>query len=307
MDPRTALGRLIALGTLAAVLADAGLAAKLTDKEHTRIEEPRPAGVPDDAELEAAGAVIGRIDIDIRDIFDEGDPRENVGLFRLADQLHIRTRRSSIQAQLLFASGEKYKGQKLAETERNLRLLQYIYDARVLPVSYAGGVVDIRVTTKDVWTLDPGLSFGRAGGSNATNLYLEDSNFLGSGKKLDFQHIRTVDRTSDQLDWSDPNVFGSHWTSLVNYADSSDGGERALLLTQPFYSLDAPWTAKINALSFERTVSRWIVSSWRAIRPVSATLTPAAAKLKTRMPVGERPKSVSAMRACTATRGGWST
>jgi len=257
LDPRTALGRLIALGTLAAVLADAGLAAKLTDKEHTRIEEPRPAGVPDDAELEAAGAVIGRIDIDIRDIFDEGDPRENVGLFRLADQLHIRTWRSSIQAQLLFASGEKYKGQKLAETERNLRLLQYIYDARVLPVSYAGGVVDIRVTTKDVWTLDPGLSFGRAGGSNATNLYLEDSNFLGSGKKLDFQHIRTVDRTSDQLDWSDPNVFGSHWTSLVNYADSSDGGERALLLTQPFYSLDAPWTAKINALSFERTVSRY--------------------------------------------------
>ena len=68
--------------------------------------------MPDDAELEAAGAVIGRIDIDIRDIFDEGDPRENVGLFRLADQLHIRTRRSSsIQAQLLFASGEKYKGQ----------------------------------------------------------------------------------------------------------------------------------------------------------------------------------------------------
>ncbi len=245
------------LAALTALVADAGLAATFTDKEHTRIEEPRPPDVPDDAQLEAAGAVIGRVDIDIRNIFDESDPRENVGLFRLADRLHIRTKRSTVKAQLLFASGEPYRARKLAETERNLRLLRYVYDARVVPVHYANGTVDIRVITKDVWTLSPGVSFGRAGGSNASNFYLEDTNFLGWGKKLDFQHERTVDRTSDTLGWADPNVLGSRWTSQLAYADSSDGSQRSLMLARPFYSLDAPWSATINALSFDRTVSRY--------------------------------------------------
>ena len=50
--------RLIAFTVLAASISDSGLAAKLTDQEHTRIEEPRPAGLPSDAEMEAAGAVM---------------------------------------------------------------------------------------------------------------------------------------------------------------------------------------------------------------------------------------------------------
>src|SRR6266849_1724213 len=109
--------RMLALAVLAAAVADPGHAAKLTDREHTRIEEPRPADVPSDEELEAAGAVIGKIDIDIRNIFDEVDSRENSGLFRIADHLHVRTKRGAIQARLLFRSGDRYSARKLAETE----------------------------------------------------------------------------------------------------------------------------------------------------------------------------------------------
>src|ERR1700730_9642813 len=174
---------LLALAALAGAAADPALAAKLTDKEHTRIEEPRPADVPNDSELEAAGAVIGNIDLDVRNIFDESDAREKNGLFRLANHLHIRTKRATIRAQLLFASGQNYTGRKLAETERALRLLPYVYDARVIPMRYADGKVDIKVITKDVWTLSPGISFGRAGGSHSTNFNLQDSNFLGWGKE----------------------------------------------------------------------------------------------------------------------------
>src|ERR1700732_316998 len=251
---RSGGGLLLALTVLAAASADPALAAKLTDKEHTRIEEPRPADVPSDSELEAAGAVIGSIDIDIRNIFDESDARERNGLYRLANHLHIRSKRSTIEARLLFASGEKYAARKLAETERALRLLSYIYDARVVPVRYADGKVDIKVITKDVWTLSPGLSFGRAGGSNSTNFNLQDSNFLGWGKTLEVSHGSTVDRTSSSVDWTDPNVFGSRWTSELTYADSSDGMQRSLKLARPFYSLDAPWSAQITAVKFDRTI-----------------------------------------------------
>jgi outer membrane protein assembly factor BamA len=249
--------RLLGFAVLAAAISEPGLAAKFTDKEHTRIEEPRPADVPSDSELEAAGAIIGKVDIDIRNIFDQTDPRETNGLFRLANRLHIRTKRASIQAQLLFASGDRYRARKLAETERALRLLSYIYDARVVPVHYADGKVDIKVITKDVWTLSPGLSFGRAGGSNSTNFNLQDTNFLGWGKALQVSHGSTVDRTSNTAAWTDPNVFGSKWTSAAAYVASSDGSERVAQVAHPFYSLDTSWSTQITAVKYDRTISRY--------------------------------------------------
>jgi outer membrane protein assembly factor BamA len=249
--------RLLGFAVLAAAISEPGLAAKFTDKEHTRIEEPRPADVPSDSELEAAGAIIGKVDLDIRNIFDQTDPREANGLFRLANRLHIRTKRSSIQAQLLFASGDRYRARKLAETERALRLLSYIYDARIVPVHYADGKVDIKVITKDVWTLSPGLSFGRAGGSNSTNFNLQDTNFLGWGKALQVSHGSTVDRTSNTAAWTDPNVFGSKWTSAAAYVRSSDGTERVAQVAHPFYSLDTPWSTQITAVKYDRTISRY--------------------------------------------------
>src|SRR5580692_2968982 len=250
-------GRLIAFTLLTASIAQPGFAAKFNDLEHTRIDYPRPADLPSDAALEAAGAVIGKIDIDVRNIFDESDQRETNKLYRLADRLHIRTKPSTIRAQLLFKSGEKYQARKLAETERALRRLTFIYDARVVPVHYADGKVDIKVITKDVWTLSPGISFGRSGGTNSTKFDLEEENLLGWGKKLEVSRGSTVDRTTNAVTFADPNVFGSHWTSALVYADSSDGSQRSALVQQPFYSLDAPWSAKAAALSFDRTVSRY--------------------------------------------------
>ena len=250
-------GRLFAGAVLTAMIAGPAGAAKLTDKERTQIDEPRPPDVPSDAVLEAQGAVIGRIVVDIRNIFDRDDPRENNGLFRLADSLHIRTKPAAVKAQLLFAAGEPYLARKLAETERALRLLPYVYDARIIPVHYADGKVDIKVTTKDVWTLSPGISFGRAGGTNNTKFNLQDTNLFGWGKTLQVSHGSTVDRSSDTIAYADPNVLGSRWTSALTYSDSSDGSQRSFQAAQPFYALDAPWSAKLTALSFDRTISRY--------------------------------------------------
>jgi outer membrane protein assembly factor BamA len=213
--------------------------------------------VPQDAQLEAAGAQIGDIIIDIANIFDENDPRENNALFRLADHLHMRTHESSIRAQLLFASGDRYEARKLAETERNLRLLPYIYDAHVVPVRYHDGKVVILVITHDVWTLDPGLSFGRTGGTSSTSVNIQDSNLFGYGKGLKFEHLESVARTSDGVLWSDPNTFGSRWTTAATYLDLSDGTQRALQIARPFFELDARWSATLAASDYHRTISRY--------------------------------------------------
>ena len=236
-------------------------AAKLTDKQRTEIAEPRPPGLPTDAELEAAGAVIGKVEIDIRNIFDENDPRENKGLYRLADRLHIRTQPATIHAQLLFKSGDRYSAEKLAETERNLRQLVFIYDANVVPIRFAEGKVDVKVITRDVWTLDPNISFGRSGGTNSTNANLQEENFLGWGKQVEVGHTSNVDRTSKLAEYSDPNVLGSRWTGALAYVDSSDGNQRVARLSQPFYSLDTRWSATLTAQSYDRTISRYFLGN----------------------------------------------
>ena len=249
----------VALSLLGQGAVQSSLAAKLTSKEHTRIEEPRPVDVPSDAELEAAGAVIGKIEIEPRNIFDEHDPRENSGLYRLADHLHIRTKPSTIRAQLLFKTGDRYRAERLAETERNLRLQPYLYDAHVVPVRYVDNTVDIEVITKDVWTLDPSVSVGRAGGVNSTSYSLEDENFLGWGKSVQVGRNSNVDRTSNIAEYSDPNVLGSRWTAALAYVDSSDGSQRAAQIAQPFYSLDTRSSETLLVRTYDRTISRYFL------------------------------------------------
>lgn len=248
--------RLIAAAILGAALAGTGVAARLNDQEHTRIEEPRAPGLPKDSELTAAGAVIGAVEIDVRDLFDESDPREDVGLYRLANRLHIRTKQSTIRAQLLFAPGDRYRPGILAETERNLRLLPYIFDARVVPVRYSDGKVDIKVVTRDVWTLSPGISIGRAGGVNSSKIDIQDENFLG-WESIEILHSDTVDRTSNGAQWADPNLFGSRWTATLAYIDSSDGEQRTLQVQRPFYSLETQGSVNMLASIYNRTVSRY--------------------------------------------------
>ena len=258
---RSAPARWVALGMLLSLCCNAtpAIAAKLTDKQRTQIEEPRPAGLPSDAQLEAAHAVIGKIDIDPRNIFEESDPRENKGLYRLADRLHVRTKPSTIRAQLLFRSGDRYSAERLAETERNLRKLVFIYDAKVFPVRYADGKVDVMVITRDVWTLSPSISFGRSGGANSTSYSLQEENFLGWGKDLEIGRQSNVDRTSNIAEYSDPSVLGSRWTGALAYVDSSDGNQRIAQLSRPFFALDTQWSATLSGQTYDRTVSRYFL------------------------------------------------
>jgi hypothetical protein len=259
INARSNLVLCVACGVLVLLCCNASpvVAAKLTDKQRTQIEEPRPAGLPSDTEMEAAHAVIGKIEIDPRNIFDEDDPRENRGLYRLADRVHVRTKPSTIRAQLLFKSGDRFSAQTLAESERNLRNLVFIYDAKVFPVRFADGKVDVKVITRDVWTLDPNVSFGRSGGVNSTSYSLQEENLLGWGKSLEIGRVSDVDRTSKLAEYSDPNVLGSRWTAALAYVDSSDGTQRIAQVSRPFYSLDTPWSATLSGQTYDRTISRY--------------------------------------------------
>ncbi len=198
-----------------------------------------PAPVPKDEELEAAGAVIGDVVLERRNIFDLSNPKENKWLYRWANRLHVVTRDRVIRNQVLFEGGEPYSARLLEETERIVRSNRFIYDASVEPIRYEDGVVDVKVNTQDVWSLTPDVSFSRSGGENRTALGIEETNLLGRGQLLRLKWIDNAERTSTQFDFEDKNL-GSSWVSMfLRVADNSDGETQFLSIVRPFYALDA--------------------------------------------------------------------
>jgi len=214
-----------------------------------------PPAIPADEELERAGALIGEIYVDPQNIFNLNDPKEDKVLFRAANRLHIRTRESVVREQLLFQSGDLYEARLLQESERILRSARYLYDASVRPVAWHDGVVDVAVTTRDVWTLNPGISFGRHGGVNTYGFEIEELNMLGTGTSLSLSHKKGIDRESNLIEYKDTHLFGT-WTSLrAGYANNSDGSLRRLDLDHPFYALDTRWAGGTSFLDDRRVDS----------------------------------------------------
>ena len=211
-----------------------------------------PQPLPSFAELEAAGALIGKIRVFTRDIFDTDDPNEDKLLFRWANALHIQTRPGVIQNALLFKRGEPVSVRLLDETERVLRSNRYLYDVQFRAAAYHDGVVDIDVITRDTWTLDLGASAGRSGGANSSGIHLKEYNLLGTGVSLSVGRSNNVDRSGNEFQFSQERAFGT-WTSLsYSHASNSDGRRDAAAVVQPFYALDSRWAGGVTASKDDR-------------------------------------------------------
>jgi outer membrane protein assembly factor BamA len=230
--------RIAIIAALLIAMAGPGRLAMAQDEEPT--EAPR---IPKPAELEAAGAVIGEVIFDKQNVFDLTKPGENNALYRLANRWHMVTRDSVIRNQLLFAPGDVYSKRVLEESERVLRQNAFFYDAKIEPVRYENGVVDIRVWTRDLWTLMPGISVSRSGGENRTRLSLSERNLLGRGSSVRINYVDNVDREETSFQYFDRNL-GRTWTSLFfELADASDGDTTDVRVIRPFFELDARWSA----------------------------------------------------------------
>ena len=207
-----------------------------------------PRALPGTAELETSGARIGAVTLRVEPIFDPSDEREARSLFRVADRLHMDTRASTLRAHLLFEPGDPYSQRVLDETARKLREQRYIREPVVRPVAFHDGVVDVEVLVHDVWSTNPGASFGRTGGANSSGFEFEELNLFGFGKQVSLGFKKNTDRTSYTARWHDPSVWGSRWQDTVAITRSDDGRGYELGLERPFYSLDARWSAGFSAV-----------------------------------------------------------
>jgi len=215
------------------------------------------AAIPPPAELEARGAVIGDIRIVVGDVFDTSLEHEDGWLYRTANTLHINTKPSVIRNQLLFKEGDPYQARVVQETERILRARNYLYDATVVPVAWDGHAVDLEVRTRDVWTLNPGVSFNRKGGENAFGVAIAEDNLLGTGQSIELEWKNNVDRESLALSYFNPHLRHSFTQLGFTYVDSDDGNAKLLQVSRPFYALDTRRSGGVFLNSNQRNDARY--------------------------------------------------
>ncbi len=207
-----------------------------------------------EADATRTDLVVGEITIDAVDVFNPKLAEENLGIHRLANKLHINTRKSVIEKQLLFSEGEPFLQRTLNESARNLRANRFLRSASVTPTQVCANRVNVLVETGDNWSLIPSFNFSRAGGENLFAFKLAEINLLGLGKSLDLELDFGPDRDQQVLRYTDPLLFGTRNTLAIQLQNNSDGEVRSVALARPFYSFDTrrAWRVSATTLNFSQ-------------------------------------------------------
>ena len=210
---------------------------------------PPAAGPPDPAALCAPGTVIGTIDVECVNVFDTSIPAENKGIYRAANWVHSinLTRESRVRSLLIVRPGDPCDLERLAEAERELRDLPFLSDAWVEPIAREGNVVRVKVRVRDSWSTRIGLSAGIAGGAERATFRIVERNLLGTGVGLGWRYQKNIDRTLRTFELYAPSLTRQRWQVDALYSDNSDGFQRTLVVSRPFFSLDTPWNSLVSA------------------------------------------------------------
>jgi hypothetical protein len=211
-----------------------------------------PVASPAINKQEPEAPVIGKIEIVVNNVFEEEGPGGLTWAYRLGNKIHIRTREEVIRRELLFASGEPLNPEALAQTERNLRSLAFLRDAKVETEEGENGTVDVRVETFDSWSTIAQIRFAKVGNELVWTLGAAERNFLGRGKWIELTRRSDIDRDRTELLYHDPRLFGSRLQTLASYADQSDGSSGQFVLSRPFFALSTGWAFSGGLQAFDQ-------------------------------------------------------
>lgn len=210
---------------------------------------------PVSAETEDDGPLIDSVVIDNRNIFNLDSSKYDWWPFKLANKIHIRTKKFIIRREILLEKGQRYSQELADETERNLRSLSYLWDARIDLIGTEDGKNLLKVTTNDRWTLKAGISPKRNAGLNTIHFYVEESNLFGLGQLIAFNYYyRDYDKNFFQFNFIERRLFGSRYLLDVYYNQDPEVGVKGFVLGRPYFSLDADYafTISLNGLDSRR-------------------------------------------------------
>lgn len=200
---------------------------------------------------------IGQIEVVSYEVFEERSGRM-LPVYRLANNLHIRSKEHVIRRELLFASGDPLVPELLAQTERNLRALPFLRDARIdaVPLDSDGNgstdVVNVRVSTWDAWTTSPLINVGRIAERTTWKLGVAEASLFGLGKEAEVSRRKDLDRHGTTYYYRDRQLAGSRSILTALAIDQSDGRYGGFALERPFFSLLDRWAFALRGGGFDR-------------------------------------------------------
>ncbi len=199
------------------------------------------------------GRTITKIDIVRKNIFDDKIASDHGSPFyyRWANSLHIMTRQSVIERELLFKVGNKLDLERIIETERNLRLGGFIGEVNIEAASDGADGVDLKVVTTDLWTTKVSVFADLAGGKYATGIDLVEQNLFGYGKTIDILGQVGNDQKGYNLLYLDNRLIGSRLALGLMATDFTYDRGFSISLGHPQYSLSVHTSYKAIFSQFD--------------------------------------------------------
>ncbi len=194
------------------------------------------------------GVVIRRVDVHCLDIFDPVPVGLFSPIYRGANKLHVRTRSSTVRSLLLLTPGQRWTADRVAESQRLLRDLEYI-EPSALRSRLVNDSVDVLVVTHDTWTTQPELNLERGGGSTFGSVGFTERNLLGLGLAVSVGARSEPTGHTRSGELSGKRLFGSALEGQIKTSSGRGGSSNAFYLRDPYRSLDDPRS--------------WTVSWWR--------------------------------------------
>ncbi len=227
------------------------------------------------AEVDPApeGKVIERVELVRLPVFEPRDP-----MFTFVNVFHSLSQPFTIERELLFAQGDRWSPELVAETARNLRQLPQLSVVLVVPVRSGPGRVRALVITKDVWSLRLSSDY-RVTSQGLEYLFLAptETNFLGTHQALGVQFTYLPETIGAGLRYTIPRI-GKSWLRLTadanviwNLASGAvEGSVGQLSYGQPFYRIAEAWSYGAT-LSWRQEITRRYVGSQVATFDAEAT------------------------------------
>jgi hypothetical protein len=185
----------------------------------------------------AEGLPIREVQVIPRNIFEPVPSGRLSPLFRLANRLHMRTRKRTIEEQLLFRTGDTWQVDRGRESVRNLRALDFLEPIKI-DTHVDGDSVTVAVETRDVWSTQFEFNIESADGAQYGSVAFSERNFAGLGKSFSAAYRQLPSGDSRDFGYLDPGVLGSRARLRYSASNSTDGATDAVYLGVPFYSLE---------------------------------------------------------------------
>lgn len=236
-------------------------------------------------EPEAQGMMIAKVHVVNLDVFLE---RERVPLV-WANIFHRTTRESHVLRESLLQVGDRYDQALVEETTRRLHDPTLSNVVAVLPVKSAvPGMVDLLITTRDVWSLRFNQDYEAAGSYLAYyTASLSENNLFGWRKNVAAVFVMNQGDMRFGPTYLDPNVLGTRlrlraafswiWAreSRAIAGGPLEGTSSSFSVEYPFWSLARRWGAYAGFSHFDGVIRRIGDTGIAQLKFADGTKTPA--------------------------------